>query len=317
MNNNQEYNAIHIGDGNYFDKVRLDIHESHKTIDSFPRVPKKNSRSFLSNKIRYLINGFMMKFKLQERLIHNGIRMKWFNEFYDYWINIINGRPLTLIDFFMLLHDYRKGVQRVDTLQWDNPEVHVDNWQNPNQIYSIFNNARRNALNPINGHQLWKRVKKNSHILEYGCSLAPYYNCYRQFFSHLNCKWHLADIPNFPFHYAKYLYRNDACVNFSTIYPTDFKNPLFNFSGFDVIILTTVLEHLDDPIFVTDYLLKRLKPGGLFVFDYVVSDGVELDTPASLEMRKECLKILLSRMVIIFGEVNIEKDVGFCIGKLL
>ena len=34
-----------------------------------------------------------------------------------------------------------------------------------------------------------------------------------------------------------------------------------------------MFEHLDDPMFVFEYLLQRLKPGGLLVFDYIKSEG--------------------------------------------
>jgi len=153
-------------------------------------------------------------------------------------------------------------------------------------------------------------------ILEYGCSLAPYYYCYREFFSHLNCKWSLADIPNFPFHYAKYLYRNDPDVEFITINDVDFTNPLGEASEFDVILLTTVLEHLDDPLFISGYLLKRLKTGGLLVFDYIKSEGKGLDHPRALEMRQECLRSILAQTQIVNGKINdINESISLCIAK--
>ena len=313
--NNSKFEATHIGDGNYFDNVRIDINKSHKSLDALPLRKQESNRSLLNNISRYYINGFLMKYRLQDLLVNNGLKRKWFNDFYDYWTKIINGRPLTIMDFFMLFHDYRKRAQYVNSLRWDTPETHVNNWQNPNEIFSIFYNVRKTALNPIVGHHLWKKIKKNSQILEYGCSLAPYYYCYRQFFSHLHCKWLLADIPNFPFHYAKYLYRNDGSVNLLTIYPCDFKKPLKDNKNFDVIILTTVLEHLDDPIFVSNHLLDRLKINGLFVFDYVISKGTGLDTPIALEKRKDCLHDIIRRTKIMSGKLDVSEDVSLCIGK--
>jgi len=314
-NNNQSFTAIHIGDGNFFDDVRIDIDKSHKSIEGLSRRQQESSNSYLGNMSKYYVNRFLMKYRLQEFLVNNGFKRKWFNDFHDYWTRIINGRPLTVMDFFMLLYDYRKRQQYTEALNWDTPEVHVNNWQNPNQIYSILHNVRRTALNPIVGHHLWRKVKKNSQILEYGCSLAPYYHCYRHFFSHLCCKWLLVDIPNFPFHYAKYLYRNDASVSFSTIYPRDFKSPLKDYGNFDVIIITTVLEHLDDPIFVSNYILDRLELGGLFVFDYIISKGTGLDTPIALEKRTDCLNGIMRRIKIVHGKVDIFQNVGLCIGE--
>jgi 2-polyprenyl-3-methyl-5-hydroxy-6-metoxy-1,4-benzoquinol methylase len=99
----------------------------------------------------------------------------------------------------------------------------------------------------------------------------------------------LADIPNFPFHYAKYLYRNDLKLDFLTIFSKDFSDPLHSDEKFDVVILTTVLEHLDDPLFVSNH------PGGLI-------------------MRQECLKNILQRTRIVHGNAeDINKSVGLCI----
>jgi 2-polyprenyl-3-methyl-5-hydroxy-6-metoxy-1,4-benzoquinol methylase len=159
-------------------------------------------------------------------------------------------------------------------------------------------------------------VPKGARILEYGCSLAPYYHCYRDFFSHLDCKWTLADIPNFPFHYARYLYRNDADVEFVIINANDFSNPLGEVGEFDVIILTTVFEHLDDPLFLSEYLLKRLKIGGLFVFDYIKSEGKGLDHPKALEMRQDCIRNIMAQTDIVSGKINnIKESIGLCIAQ--
>lgn len=172
-------------------------------------------------------------------------------------------------------------------------------------------------MQPITSLEFWKKVSKSMRILEYGCSLAPYYYCYREFFSHLNCRWTLADIPNYPFHYARWLYRNDSDVEFVTITDSDFTNPLKDVAeDFDVIILTTVFEHLDDPLYISNYLLKRLKIGGLFVFDYIKSEGKGLDHPKSQEMRQDCLKSILVQAQIVHGNINdISESIGFCIAR--
>lgn len=164
---------------------------------------------------------------------------------------------------------------------------------------------------------LWKKILKNMRILEYGCSLAPYYYCYREFFSHLNCKWIIADIPNYPFHYAKYLYRNDSEVDFLTIDEKNFSEPLVGVEGdFDAIILTTVLEHLDNPLATSEYLLKKLKPGGLFIFDYIRSEGKGLDHPKALEMRKVCLENILKKTQIISGNIHdVDESIGLCVAR--
>ncbi|MBI2060092.1 MAG: methyltransferase domain-containing protein [Nitrospirae bacterium] len=246
----------------------------------------------------------------------SGIVHRWFDDFSRYWSNVLHGRPFwSVLDFFLLLHDYRKRQQHVAPLEWGDPARHLANWQHPSQIYATLHGVRHLALHPVECLELWHRVAPGTRILEYGCSFAPFYSCYIEFFSHLDCHWVLADIPGFPFHYAKYLYRNDAQVDFITINEGDFQNPLGG-GDFDVIILTTVLEHLDNPLFVSRYLLKKLKPGGLFIFDYIKSDGIGLDHPKALELREDCLNAILEETRIVFGRIDdINKSVGLCIAE--
>jgi SAM-dependent methyltransferase len=309
--------ALHLEGGNYFDDMRIDISESHRRFVDLDRNTASIHRSKYRNLVKLYLTGVAMRLGIYEFLIVNGIRKKWLDDFRSYWSDILNGRPFwNTMDFFMLLHDYRKRQQYTSQLDWGDPAQHLANWQNPNQIYSTLHNVRVLATRPIVGLALWKRVPKSARILEYGCSLAPYYHCYRDFFSHLDCKWTLADIPNFPIHYARYLYSNDADVEFVIINANDFSNPLGEVGEFDVIILTTVFEHLDDPLFLSEYLLKRLKIGGLFVFDYIKSEGKGLDHPKALEMRQDCIRNIMAQTDIVSGKINnIKESIGLCIAQ--
>ena len=313
----QEIKAIHLGDGNYFDNMRIDISESHKRFSSLPRHIKSIKKPKCLNLFKLFLSMITLWLGLREFLVLNGLSKKWLDDFRSYWSKILNGRPFgSNLDFFMLLHDYRKRQQYTSQLNWDHPEQHIANWQNPDQIYSTLHFVRKITLNPVICLPLWKRISRSASILEYGCALAPYYYCYRNYFSYLECTWVLADIPNFPFHYAKYLYRNDKEVDFITIDAEDFTNPLGKMGKFDVIILTTVLEHLYDPLFVSEYLLERLKPGGLFIFDYIKSEGLGLDHPKAVEMREKCLKNILEKTQLIHGRIDdINQSINLCIMK--
>ena len=77
-----------------------------------------------------------------------------------------------------------------------------------------------------------------------------------------------------------------------------------------------MFEHLDEPLFVAKYLLDRLNPGGLFVFDYIKSHGHGLDHPRALEEREATLKLILEQTTIIQGDIDdISQDVGWCLAK--
>ena len=267
-NSDTDVKAVHLEGGNYFDDMRIDIAESHRRFAHLPRVIRKTKSSRFRNLINFHLTRIALQLGVNEFLVVNGIRRRWLDEFRDYWFHVLNGRPFwSTLDFFMLLHDYRKRQQHTQSLEWNDPAMHVANWQHPTQLYSTLQSVRKTATHPVTTLAFWKYLSKGMRVLEYGCSLAPYYHCYRAAFSHLECNWILADIPNFPFHYAKYLYRNDAGVEFVTIDDRAFSNPLGDAAEFDVVFLTTVLEHVDDPLFVSEYLLRKLKPGGLLFFD--------------------------------------------------
>ncbi|MYD96051.1 MAG: class I SAM-dependent methyltransferase [Gammaproteobacteria bacterium] len=313
--------ASHYPGGNYFDQMRIDIAASHASLDNVNVAKRSVRKPWLTNTFRLLLTGFLIRTNLWMPLVMNGLVRRWFDDFVAYWGDVLGGRPIaTVSDFNALLHDYRKGQQHVDELQWAGPAKHVENWQAPQFLYQTFHNARKLALRPVIGLRLWRYVTRGSRILEYGCSLAPYYHCYRRYFSHLRCSFVLADIPNFPFHYAKYLYCRDDEVEFVTINPTMFSDPLADVPGqdsrFDVIVITEVFEHLDNPLFVAGYLLERLKPNGLFVFDYIKSEGHGLDHPNALRTREETISEVLKTTRIIHGEAsNPRESVGFCIAQ--
>ncbi len=150
------------------------------------------------------------------------------------------------------------------------------------------------------------------------CGLAPMYRTYRSYLNHVPCNWLLADLPNFPFHYAKYTYHKDRCIEgFVTIDAERFRDPLRDVQGsFDFIVMQEVFEHLDDPVFVASYLIDRLKDGGCFLFDYIKSEGRGLDTPVALAKRIDALKVLDDRLTMIEGHFAIsDKDISRCVGR--
>ena len=308
--------APHLPGGNFYDDMKIDIAESHRLLEGthFPVHHKRPGR--LSSTVRFLIDAVTQRLRMNEFLMTSGIRRKWFDEFTEYWTQVLSGRPLTFLDFFMLLHDYRKRQQHTEEMDWNTPEKHVSNWQDPGTIYSIFSLIRSAEMRPIAGRSLWQHIPSGARVVEYGCSLAPFYHTYRKYYSHRCCSWMLADLANFPFHYAKFLYRNDPRLNFHTITPASFARPLPDNANFDVVIVVNVFEHLDDPLHIARYLLTLIPRGGLLVFDFLQSDGKGFDTPKGLEQRKECLHYLASRVDVLHGSIDDTRDVGFTIARI-
>ncbi len=162
-----------------------------------------------------------------------------------------------------------------------------------------------------------KLLKPGMRVLEFGCSIAPMYRTWRTFWSHVATKWVLADIPNFPFHYARHVYGRDSEASFCQISEDLFDDPLKHIPGtFDMIIIQDVFEHLHKPRQMAEYLIGRLNPGGILHFNYVRSDAKGHDTPAGLHERIPTLKFLQEKLTFISGTFAVsDESLGTCIGR--
>jgi SAM-dependent methyltransferase len=192
------------------------------------------------------------------------------------------------------------------------------NWQRDKNIYILFGQLYSSALYPYRDLGFLKHYR-NYRILEYGCSHAPYYRAYRQyFFRHIKAVWHLADILNISFLYSQYTYMRDPWVEkFITINTDNLWNPLYDVElKYDVIILTTVLEHVHSPLAVIELLTGYLQPGGLLLFDYIKSDALGLDSAQGLSQRMDTLQYIKQNYTILQGDfTNLEDSIGLCLGK--
>jgi SAM-dependent methyltransferase len=312
--------ARHLPGGNFFDDIRLDIDASVRDQEAWladnVRVPVP-AASATANRARLLGCRLLKRADLWEAAVNDGILTAWFEEFRQYWNGCLGGRPITLWDFRHLLFHYRCRYQSVATLTWSSSDQHVGNWQHPENLFSIFQMVARDAVEPVGCWSLPRLLRPGMRILEYGCGIAPMYRTWRRFFAHIPTRWVLADIPGFPFHYARQVHGADAGVRFVTITPERFADPLQGVEGqFDLIILQEVFEHLDEPLRLAGYLVDRLAPRGLLHFDYIESGATGLDTPAGLEQRRETLKYLKSRLEIVEGDFSAPDDVkGTVVGR--
>ena len=316
-----ECRAVHLPGGNFLENILIDIGKSHEVMDGFLETSHTKisiKKSYITNYVSFILNCLLQATNKREVLVNNRLFSSWFTEFLDYWYNVINGRPLEVMDFLMLFYDYRKKAGHTEVLNWQSTAMHVQNWQNPNQLFGTLQYCRKCALRPIRYVRLSKYLRRNARILEYGCGLAPMYRTYRSYLNHLPCTWILADLPNFPFHYAKYTYHQDNCIErFVTIDAERFRDPLHDVQGsFDFIVIQEVFEHLDDPVFIASYLIDRLKDGGHLLFDYIKSEGTGLDTPAALENRIDALKILGNRLTMVEGCFAVaDTSISRCVGR--
>lgn len=312
--------AIHIPGGDYFSDVRLDLPASFAAQEDWlPSVPRRSvRRSRLRNAISLGCYAAEWKTGLREPLVMTGIRRKWFDEFLRYWSEEIGGRPITIADFHALHFAYRRRAQITQSLEWDSYDRHLQNWETPENIAATFQFVYRDALRPLRSKRLRRALGHGGRVLEYGCSLAPMYRTWRSFYSHIPCQWVLADIPNFPFHYARHAYAGDKEAEFVTITADTFDDPLRDVAGgFDLIIVQEVFEHLHAPRRIAQYLLDRLRPDGIFAFDYIRKDeALGHDTPAGKGERIATLEYLARELDILDGTLEVgPSTVSLCTGS--
>lgn len=312
--------AAHLDGGNYFDKMLIDIQSSIQLQEEWlNNTPKKSMRkSRIINYLKKISLSLSMRLNIHEPMVLLGIKRKWFNEFLEYWRNCLGGRPLDIMDFHSLHFSYRKKFQYTSELSWNDAKEHLSNWQTPNNIYTIFHFVKKYALRPVREARFHRLIKPGMKVLEYGCSLAPMYRTYRTYFNHLEAEWYLADIPVFPFHYARHVYGQDKEVKrFICITEDKLDDPLRDIQvNFDLIIVQEVFEHLHKPLLIAEYFINRLNPGGFFYFDFSKSSGKGLDTQAGMKERIATLQYLDDKLEIISGSFSTDgRDISTCIGR--
>ena len=117
----------------------------------------------------------------------------------------------------------------------------------------------------------------------------------------------MADIENFPFHYTRHNFARFDEVTLHSI--KKFDDPLEGVNEkFDVIWLQEVFEHLDSPRYIAEYLLNRLNPNCIYVFDYIKSDATGMDSIQGLDERIETLQFLSDHLVPVVGKLKVSDD---------
>jgi 2-polyprenyl-3-methyl-5-hydroxy-6-metoxy-1,4-benzoquinol methylase len=292
---------------NSFDNINVDINKLF--------LNKKNNAKpnhFLKKIFFRFFFIFLHITNLLHFFIDLGLIRSWFYEFRNYWVNILNGRPIFLQDFYFLLSAYRQKFQIVETPDNATKEKFLDSWQNNNTIYLIFSAVRRFSYEPLHCYRFEKYVKNKTKILEYGCGIAPITYSLINYSLKININYFIADIKQINSHYAQY--RLPKHVNFIEITP--YENCLSDYKNFfDTIFLITVLEHLPDPIEVIMNIHKSLKKNGYLIFDFIMSDGHGQDTIAAVKKRNEIIEFILSNFSVVKGKISAYQNISFAVVK--
>jgi 2-polyprenyl-3-methyl-5-hydroxy-6-metoxy-1,4-benzoquinol methylase len=290
---------------NQFDHMPLNVDELFRESTDVRKVrPYPKWRRLLQ---RYTV-ALLMIVGLYSRLVDAGFVRAWFREFQEYWLEIHNGRPLYLSDFFFLLGIYRQRFQSVETPNNATSQEFLRSWQGPESWYQLFGAVRRFSHEPLHCYHFEKWINKGDRVLEYGCGLAPVAYSLSRCGRVADLAIDIADIKQINSHFARW--RLGSQVKFIEI--ELYQNPISG-KTYDVILLITVMEHLPNSLETVGHLLDSLEPGGVLIFDYISSDGDGQDTMESIESREAVLNLIEKRTTIVHGSIEYTQSMGLTV----
>lgn len=309
---------------NRFDKVCLDIEKEFQKQDKILEHRNKGvkekigiPRAFFCLVKMYLF-GLLQKTGILKRLFFNNWILGWFFDFKKFWVDYLGNRPIDVVDFHFLRNTYRAKFQDVslDHADEKNPEKFLASWQGQGNIFyllqSVWNYSKKAYLD------CWlfaKYIKKNSHILEYGCSVAPITQGFLKYFSYKNLKFTIADIPQISFLYARWKlmdYDNVESILIDLVKKDNFPQH----ANYSAIICLAVFEHLPSPLEAVNSFFNHLNSGGILIFDYIKGEAAGMDSQQSMQDRSNALSFIKQNFKILKGKIDFENSMGLTIAQI-
>ncbi len=311
---------------NKFDNVFLDISEEFKRQNMFLELGGQTSKKILGSVLGGSVIlwlwgvflGFLYKTGILPKLFYSNICLAWFYEFKNFWVDYLGNRNIDICDFHFLRNTYRAKFQEVslDHIDEKNPEKFLAVWQLPGNIFYLFQSVWNYSKKAYLDCWLFaKFIKKNSHILEYGCSIAPITQGLIKYFGCKNLKFTIADIPQISFLYARWKLADNNRVDSIVINPAKNDNLPVG-EKYNVIVCLTVFEHLSNPLEVANTFLNHLNSSGILVFDYIKGEATGLDSQQSMKERNDVLKFIEKNFKIIKGRIDFEKSMGLTVARI-
>ncbi|MDO8524129.1 MAG: methyltransferase domain-containing protein [bacterium] len=305
---------------NKFDNVFLDINEEFKKQNEllaldYKKEKKKNLFLGILSLIKGVFLALLYKLGVLQKLFYANICLAWFYDFKKFWVDYLGNRNIDVIDFHFLRNTYRAKFQEVSLDHSDekNPEKFLASWQAQGNIFYLFGSVWNYSKKAYLDCWLFaKYIKKNSYVLEYGCSIAPITQGLIKYFGYKNLKFTIADIPQITFLYARWKLIAHSTVD-SIVISSAKKDNLPDNVKYNSIICLTVFEHLNNPLEVANNFLNHLEGGGILVFDYIKGEATGLDSQQSMQERGNVLKFIENNFKILKGKVDFENSMGLTI----
>lgn len=268
-------------------------------------IPASISSGLLPRLYRNRLLPLKWRLKLWQLAFRAQLDLDWFEEISNYWVNILGGRPLWSVhDLYFLKNIYRIKFQANVLPDTQDASTHLQAWQRPELLYLLFHLVTKETAIP--NARLVRRVRsllparQTNRWLEFGCSNAPVVTAAIRFFPDRKIKYYIADLQSLTFHYAAYSLRQHSRVTPLLLKPEkDFALELSE--KLDVIFCIQVFEHLNRPLETAKQFYELLPPGGLLVFDFMMTDGKGLDTHQAVTERNQVLDFIQEKFEIVAG----------------
>jgi hypothetical protein len=302
---------------NGFDCLRIDVRQLFATHPLTQKDPKRGlwgtpfepcySTPLAPVRFRRMLWSLLRRTKLDQ---------SWFTRFRRYWSKVLGGRPLWGVeDFYFLRNVYRMRFQRTGGLPADaSAATHLEVWQDPAVLCHLFHSVYKeelfHCLHALELLSLARRPVRRA--LEFGCGAAPICTSFFEFHRTRKIDFFLADIEAVSFHYAAWKFGE-----FPNVFPValtpenefslDLPEPL------DAIFCLAVFEHLNRPIDTVAAFHRLLAPGGVLIFDYIISEAQGLDTAQGLRERSAVMRYLRENFQVLHGRLDEEKSIGLTV----
>lgn len=292
---------------NHFDNLQVDV----------PALFKKYPLTQLTGSVVPTRKDFFTKL-YSNQLLPLGLRIKlwkaafnahqdltWFEDLSEYWTHVLKGRPLWgPYDAYFLKNMYRIKFQKNMVPDTEDASVHLVAWQRPEVLYSLLHLACKPSV-PADVRIVQRAMRYigrsgGLNVLEFGCSTAPFVYGATRFLATGGNTYHLADIAMLPFHYGVWRLRSRGDIVPHLLQPEKEFMPDF-FDPMDLVFCSQVFEHLNKPLEIARYFHQVLRPGGVLVFDFLLTEGTGLDSKQAVEQHSQVLDFIWTHFDILEG----------------
>ena len=291
---------------NKYDRPRVDVDALYRDT-SPPFTPYTNPfRAIYGTRLLPLTARRVV----WQLLTQTHVDLFWFFDFRRYWSKALKLRPLWGVeDFYFLRAYYRISFGRIEVADSTEAEAHMAAWKSSELLYFLMQQVYvESKTREFEMLRLTRRYlgRGTGRYLEFGSGIGPITQTFLDFEPGARAsRFYVSDIRTVAFHYATERFRsrpNVTCVPLEEAnelhLPADFPGDL------DAIYCITVFEHLHAPMITIQRLHGLLKPGGLFFFDYIQSEGTGLDSAAGVRERAAVLQFVREHFDVVVGAID-------------